>query len=337
MNKKLTLFIFSCLLLTSFSVNAEVVRRAAFDFGSGKIKLQVADVDTEKHAIVRSIHDEKSIVLIAEDAAQDPQNYLSEEIQNQAVAITRNLQQKAVELGATDFSGLATEVYRKAPNGQKLVDRYITELNIPVRVIPQVEEGKIGFLALISETNLDPSNVIVWDIGGGSFQITYLNEEKNIQVYGAPFGRSTTKNAIIKFVKGKDLSNPSPNPMTIEEWEDSLAFLNETLPQAPASLIAKLKKPDVQVIGISAHPEKLRTLDHYYKKDVLELLRVRLNKSDKELAVIHNSPSSAISELLLIYSVMDKLGISTVKYIATKSGSTSGILIADEYWYKSLE
>jgi exopolyphosphatase/guanosine-5'-triphosphate,3'-diphosphate pyrophosphatase len=331
----LKFILFLLIFTSSIDVNAEIVRRAAFDFGSGKIKLQVADVDTEDHSIVQSMYAEAIVVQLSEDAASN-QGFFSEKIQKQAIIAAQNLKQKAIDLGAVEFIGLATEAYRKAPNGQELVDKYFSELNIPVKIISQLEEGKMGFLALIAEANLDFSQVVSWDIGGGSFQVTYFDDQKNIQVYMAPFGRITTKNAIIKFVKEEDPSKiASPNPMSILDWENSLRYFNEVLPEVPESLVRKLKMADVQLIGISAHPEKLRNLKTYHLNDVVEILEERLDKNDSELAKIHNSPPSAVSELALVCSIMHKLNVSSVNYIRTSSGSTSAILITEEYWNKA--
>lgn len=321
------------ILTTSVDLNAEIVRRAAFDFGSGKTKLQVADVDTDSHNIVETLYSDAIIVLLSEDAGNHPQGHFSEQIQQQALAATLTLKQKAIELGAEEFMGLATEAYRKAENGQELVDKYLSELNIPVKIIPQEEEGRLGFIALIAETGLDPAQVISWDIGGGSFQITYLDEDSNIQVYMAPFGRITTKNAIIQFVKGEDpLKVSSPNPMSHADWENSLKYFDETLPKVPISLSHKLKADGVRLIGISAHPEKLRSLNTYHTQDVMENLRERITKNDSELSLIHGSPSIAVTELALIQSIMNKLDVSTVDYIRTSSGSTSALLITEKYW-----
>lgn len=320
-------------ITSSITLSAETVRRAAFDFGSGKIKVQVADVDTESHTIINSIYSEDAVILLSEDASKHPQGYFSEEIQKQAIDAAQALKQKAIELGAVEFAGLATEAYRKAPNGQGLVDSYSSALNIPVRIISQVEEGIVGFFSLIAETHLDPSQVISWDIGGGSFQITYLDEEQNIQVYMAPYGRMTTKNAIIKFVKDEDPSKIfSPNPMSRADWENALHYFDMTLPSVSDSLMRKLQMKDVRLIGMSAHPKKLRNLKTYHLNDVLAFLEERLDKSDLELAQIHDSPPSAITELVLIYSIMRKLDISSVNYIRTSSGSTSALLITEKYW-----
>ncbi len=336
MSKYIVYFMTLTILMCSFNVDAAVVRRAAFDFGSGKIKVQVADVDTDTRQILLSLYTEDAVVLLSEDAAHQPQSLLSDQIQEKAINAAQSLKQKALDLGATEFYGLATEAYRKAPNAHKLVDRYFSELAIPVKIISQIEEGQNAFRALIAETNLDQNEVISFDIGGGSFQVTYLDDDKNIQVYMAPFGRSTTKNAIITYVKGEDPATTlSPNPMSRGDWESALKYFDKTLPEVPEALALKLKKSDVQVIGISAHPEKLRNLSTYHLENIHNALEERLNKGDAELAASHKSPNSAVSELALVYSIMQKLQISTVNYIRTNGGATSALLISDEYWIEN--
>lgn len=318
----------------SLHVDALLVRRAAFDFGSGKIKMQVADVETDTGKIVFSVYTDDVVVLLSEDAAKSPEGSFSEEVQKRALAATSKLKQKALDLGATQFRGLATEAYRKASNGKDLIGKYLSELQIPVEIISQTAEGVNGFLALVTENNLNPKQVVSWDIGGGSFQVTYVDDAGEIQVYMAPFGRSTTKNAILTHVKAKDFTETmSPNPMNQIEWETTLEFFSKTLPEVPSELILKLKREDVRLIGMSAHPEKLRNLKTYHMADVDEALSERLNKSDEELTNFHKAPIYALSELALVYSVMKKLDVVTVNYIRTNSGFTSALLVSKDFWH----
>ena len=76
-------------------------------------------------------------------------------------------------------------------------------------------------------------------------------------------------------------------------------------------------------MGISAHPERLRHLKTYHMDDIVEILEDRLNKSEGELAQIHTSPPSAVSKLALVYSIMQRLQVTTVNYMGTNGGSTS--------------
>lgn len=321
------------MFITAFC-EGEIVRRAAFDFGSGKIKVQVADVDTETQKILNTLFTESKVVLLSEAIAHQKDGLLTQEIQDEAVSAAFTLKQKAVEHGATEFRGLATEAYRKANNGQSLIDRYALELDLPVKIISQIEEGKSGFLSLVAEKNLNPEKLISWDIGSGSLQVSYLNDQKNIEVYMAPLGRTTTKNVIIREVKKQDPSElASPNPMSFDEWQQAIVSLDQILPEVPKELLEKLKEEDVKLIGLSAHPEKLRSLGFYQKSDLLKLLRERLDKNDDELAEIHDAPRTAVSELALIYAVMQKLQVEGVNYIRTQSGTTSALLVSEEFWH----
>jgi len=323
--------LFILFLLLSFNLSAKQVIRGAFDFGSGKIKIQVAVVDQDTQKIVSTLLVKDIIVKLSEDAAHHPEGMFSEEIQQKALTAAKQLKEEALQLGVEQFSGVATEAYRKAPNGQDLIHRYLSELNIPVRMISQFDEGKLGFLALINETGLDPTKVISWDIGGGSCQIAYFDNESNFKVYMLPFGRETTKNAIIRYVKGQ---NPefirTPNPMTRVEWNAAINYFLRVMPGVPEDLTKKLLLSDVQIVGISAHPEQLRSLKQYQIDHVEKILTGRLNKKDEQID--HKTPALAISELALVYSIMHKLQINDVSYIRTKSGSTSGLLSSKEYW-----
>lgn len=322
----------SILLILTFFIShldAKIVRRAAFDFGSGKIKIQVADVDTKTGSILKNVYTDDAVVLLSEDLAQQVDGYFSLMIQKKAIETARQFKQKAVELGATDFCGLATEAYRKARNGQDLIAQYREQLQISVRLISQEEEGKLGFLALVNEKGLDPLKTVCWDIGGGSFQITYMDEEQAIHVFKGPFGRSTTKIGIISHVKHQNPCNvKTVNPMSMADWNSALRYLNASLPPVPASLVLKLKDTNVQLIGISAHPRKLRDLNIYSLDDILTLLESYIDKSDEDL----NGQESLIPDLALVYSVMHMLEVDHVNYVRTNSGSSSALLVLEEYW-----
>ena len=93
-----------------------VVRRAAFDIGSGYTKMLVADV--KDGAIVGRVVLETEVKLSYKvDAQQSPDGSLSEAIQAEGLACFRELTAKALSLGATEATGIATEIFRKArPN-----------------------------------------------------------------------------------------------------------------------------------------------------------------------------------------------------------------------------
>lgn len=327
------IIIFSINLLLLTTADASIERRAAFDFGSGKMKVQVADVDTETNHIVKSYMSESEVLRLSEDLARQPDGKFSAEAMDEAIKAAGKLKEKALKHGATEFRGIATEAYRKALNANELVSRYINELDIFVTIVSQDDEGVFGFRSLIEEKKLDRTKTICWDIGGGSFQITFLDEQQKITIYKGPFGRSSMKNAIIEHVKHQNpQSIHSPNPINQSEWQASISYLKGVLLPVPESLLKKLAEPGVQLVGIAAHPEKLRSKGKYHKFDIEKLMRKRLGKTDKELEKEHDSPAIAVTELVLISGVLELLQANEVTYFRTNSGSTSGLLTSEEYW-----
>ncbi len=114
---------------------------------------------------------------------------------------------------ATEFSGIATAAYRIARNGQDLVDRIRQEVGIQVRIISQEEEGLFGFMTLACECGISAHQLVAWDTGAGSLQITYLDDHGVHCHYMAELGRCTTADAIIEHVQKQDLKKTvSPNP-----------------------------------------------------------------------------------------------------------------------------
>ncbi len=312
-------------------LEAGVVRRAAFEFGSGSIRVQVADVDTETGAILRTVHSESALVRLSDDLITQSDKKFSKEIQDTAINIAKKLKERAIELNAKEFQGIATEAYRVASNGELLTGRYSEELGVPVTVISQEEEGRLGFLALVSEYNLDPFKILCWDTGGGSLQISYMEENGEMKVYKAPLGISTTKSAV-RHIK-KEAS--TLNPLSQEESQLAFEHLKSLLPGAPKELLEKLKQKDAKLIAICAHPATLKSLGTYTLEDVEKAIINSLDKTDEDLILENQKPFDS-TQLLLVKAIMQTIDADEVTYLSTSNGSTQSLLTLKDYWYTQI-
>lgn len=88
-----------------------------------------------------------------------------------AVLHMQLLQAKA--LGFEQFSAIATEVFRKAKNGEEYLEA-VRSLGIHIQLLNQELEAELGFHSVVSVGRLDPAVCRVWDSGGASFQITAI-------------------------------------------------------------------------------------------------------------------------------------------------------------------
>lgn len=89
------------------------------------------------------------------------------------------------------------------------------------------------------------------------------------------------------------------------------------------------------MIAISGHPDEMRALEVYTPEDVLGALSERLDKNDQILGEKTLFPATFVTELALEYTVMEKLGHATAKYVNITSGSTSAVLVEEANWEES--
>ena len=102
----------------------EVQRRAAFDIGSGATKLMIADVDVESGTIGTVVHSAERTVKYALDWKKH--GTLSEDVQAEGIKALHALRTEVMAAGCTAYTAIATEVFRKAPNGAAFLQRVRT-------------------------------------------------------------------------------------------------------------------------------------------------------------------------------------------------------------------
>lgn len=154
----------------------KIIRRAAFDIGSGSTKLQCCDCEvffdpaTARFVctVIKEIYGIERPVQFGADLMRSSDGALSEEIQERGLRVFLELKAEAERLGATETAAIATEVFRRASNGPSYLDR-IRETGIPVTMISQCIEAELGYQSvqcmLRAISDYRPADC-VWDSGG---------------------------------------------------------------------------------------------------------------------------------------------------------------------------
>ncbi len=337
--KKLVFFLFP-LFATLHGIGCcEIQRRAAFDIGSGRIKLQVSDVDIEANKIVNLLLTDTAEVPLREELEKSLEGGLSAEIQNQAVEAIAKLMEKAAAFQPEACHAVATEGLRLAVNGQALVERIEKETGLPVTIISQEEEGILGFLSAVNETDVDLEKAVAWDFGGGSFQITAKCGDRYC-VYQGRIGKVPLKNRLLR-MQGIDDPLCSPNPIGKVHAERAIQFILANVDDVPDELRQKLDRPDVVVLGIGIHPLwGIKDSAFYDPRCVYGELEERWDLTDEEICEKESCPKQAavylVSNLVLAYGVMQALGMGQVHYVGTQGANAVGTLLSPKYWGKEI-
>ena len=177
--------------------------------------------------------------MFGHDLVNSKDKNLSHEIQEKGITILKELKDIGISYGVTVFSGVATEVFRKANNGGDYLKR-IKENGVNISLVSQELEGELGFNSVCVVGNVDRETGIVWDSGGASFQITSLDKEtKKLKSYMGAIGSSVSTGILMREVREITVTEsvPKVNPVSTEEGDLHIAALISKMSEVPTWLI----------------------------------------------------------------------------------------------------
>ena len=239
----------------------KIVRRIAFDIGSGMTKMEVADelyynvmdddtnnqIKMEKHIVTMDPMIAQRVVGLKGDLQDSNTKEFTVQIENKLSNALSELLLTAVNyespIDGVDnvpdenfyitSCGIATQAFRESLNGENVMKKLRSKFNSTLEIIPQAEEARIGFLATIAtvnNNNIDDEdngdiykNSVLFDQGGGSMQICCVQEDYRIPIQ-QPItyeGSLGFYKLIAAFAKIKEID---VNPTTIASSQDSSGF-----------------------------------------------------------------------------------------------------------------
>lgn len=297
----------------------EINRHALYDLGSGSTKLTLIETDScQERPIILLKTSEK--VDYKDDLLKTKNSEFSESIQKKGTEALQKLKYEAEKLKAEFHNGIATAAFREARNSALVLEGFKKELGISIEVISQEKEAQLAYQA-VRLYNSDPA-ILVWDMGGGSFQFTFYNsQKKEWDIYKGTLASMVFKDLVVHQVKKNSgqkaklnsTANQSPNPMTMGEIKAARRLVQKTLKSdlEKSFLSRKLFK---KVVGVEA---VLNTsLKRHLKKsvynvhDIDQWIANNHKKTDAELEDIYSS--TLVTNMILISEIMKLLRIDEI-------------------------
>lgn len=322
------------LVSIAFDGDAALQRRAAVDVGSGGTKVAIADVDDETHQILEIVYENSFPVSYQAALDRSSDGTFDQEIQELGCRTFREIKEIADQHGVEKIVAIATSAFRQANNAEEFVSKIREESGIDVKVIAQKEEGAIAFFSALSTGEFDPDEVVVWDIGTGSLQITTTNGQQGLTVYmGEQMGSVPFKNYIISALQGRDPDSVrSPNPISEEELKMADGYARAFGRRAYSVIKEKVQNGGT-VVGIGRlFYNSIRPLASeggvITRAKLRSFVQQALDKTDEQL----NDPFAHVdvSNCILALAVMKALHIQEVYPVETTT--TKGLLVAPLYW-----
>lgn len=329
------------LILPLFCFSAEdvksedIVVRAALDIGSGATKLKVAQVNLKTQKIVKVLVNESFPVQYQEELEKSTNNTFNEQVMNTGLDALKKSQEIAYKYGAQKVVAIATASFRKAANVQEFLDRIYSETGIQVYIIDQQLEGILGFEATASQFNVRPEDLVVWDIGGGSFQFSTVDEDGEIIVHRGLDASIPFKNHIIKEIKLEDPNVvTTPNPLSRIELRDAEYHARQISKKVDEVFKSKIGNRNTKVVGIGnifaygIYP-LIGKKSTFSQEDLFQKVQALDGKADRDLgdgAYVN----VAVSNPILVLGFMQTLGIREMDIIDINNAD--GALLYPSFW-----
>lgn len=317
-----TLFGFLCIFIFSWFLKAgeECYQRysAYFDIGSGSTKGALYKVLSCPEKLTYSLVKEDSIKVDYKNdllLATSP-NQFSLKIRNEGISALLLLKKKLTKdlNEPIEYKAIATAAFREATNASKFAKEIKSKTQIPVEIISQEKEAQLAWRAIqnkLKQNNTLDSSFLAWDIGGGSFQIIYRQDNKFNTIQGH-LASVSFKNKIINQIKNKPDS--TPNPLTEKEVLASRNIVKEYFQANHSNQIlpASLTKLAYGIGGVlSKSIQQSLSKDRFVKSDIDSWIKKNHKKNDSDF----NSPfaSTIITNMILVSELMELFKIKEIQ------------------------
>jgi exopolyphosphatase/pppGpp-phosphohydrolase len=210
---------------------------------------------------------------------------------------------------------------------------------VSIRIIPQEEEGNLGFASALAHIpDADPHEMVVYDSGGGSFQLTsWPRGAREKLAFNGPLGSTTVTVAMIEQVQKRSFrASQSPNPVTRDHLAALRGIVLDVLPSPPEAFVAAIARAGGLVVGIGEATSIFNIAAlatgkmEYTSEDVWAAALRLIGRTDEQLAEIPQ-PSMVLPKLVLLYTVMAHVSCRRLRYQRT-TGVCSGVLTSPGYW-----
>jgi exopolyphosphatase/pppGpp-phosphohydrolase len=161
---------------------------AVIDLGSNSGRVMVFERDASNH--LRLLAGSRAPLRLVQDV--DGRAQLSEATMARTMEALRDFQAIATSVGAKRIVAVATAAMRDARNGGLFAQRVQRELGIQIETIGELAEARYGFAGAVR--GLAVSNGLLFDLGGGSMQVTRFARRQLVEAVSLPIGALRSSN-----------------------------------------------------------------------------------------------------------------------------------------------
>lgn len=323
--------LFAAIIFTCNTSFSECIKdKYIFDVGSGGIESvgYVVDTCSKKVKKVKAQAYYNLPLQHCISTSHDKQSLSNDCIEDAKLAFDHLQKKFKIDCKKEECLAVATAWARNAKNAESLIE-HIKQYGITISVLSQHDEGKISFHSLMLENNVigdEEKKSVVFDIGGGSFQLNTLDDQGEIHVHKGKYGMFNFKSLVMKkFGNGKDDILDPKDISAIKQFAIDAIGLQI---KKDKILMKKFASKDIKVFGAGSFMGKgtvqLDLKNIFSIQDIENTLDSVVGKTIPEIQSIYKkmpkeyAPNQQFS-LFIIYAIMKECGIDKI-YISPHGG-----------------
>lgn len=186
---------------------------AAVDIGANSVRLKIARVRSSRLVVLA---EDREVTRLGESVFRT--GLLDPQAMAHTVKVLRRFHRLVQEHGAISVRVVATSSLRDANNASALIDWVQSATGWRIEVISGLEEGRLIHLGIISNTRVSGHSMLLFDLGGGSCELTVSSDRQIKDIVSLPLGA-------VRLTKDFLLHDPPKK----RELERMRAFISEEL------------------------------------------------------------------------------------------------------------
>jgi len=160
---------------------------AALDLGTNNCRLLVANAQAGQNGgppVLRICDSFSRIVRLGEGVSAT--GNLSADAMERTLQALKACQKKLSRYNLAGSYFVATEACRRAANGREFLDKVEAETGLHIDIISSEDEARLAFMGCSSLLEGDAKRAVVFDIGGGSTELMWIDKFANADTSGQP-------------------------------------------------------------------------------------------------------------------------------------------------------
>lgn len=156
---------------------------AAVDIGSNSVRLKVARLVRRR---LQTLHEDREVTRLGEAVFRG--GMLAPAAMAQTIKVLQRFHRAAQKHGADRVRVVATSALRDARNAHSFREWVRAATGWQVEVVTGLDEARLIHLAILSNSRLSPSPVLLMDLGGGSCELTVSRRGHIKETVSVPLG-----------------------------------------------------------------------------------------------------------------------------------------------------